>query len=68
MKTKFISEIGINHNGSMELEKKLITESYKAGCQYVKIQKRKTYFPRRPVVQIDVSKDMYDNIKAELLK
>jgi hypothetical protein len=34
----------------------------------VKIQKRKTYFPRRPVVQIDVSKDMYDNIKAELLK
>jgi N-acetylneuraminate synthase len=40
MKTQFISEIGINHNGSLDLAKKLIEESKKAGCQYVKIQKR----------------------------
>lgn len=37
---KIISEIGINHNGSMEECKKLITLSKIAGCDYVKIQKR----------------------------
>lgn len=37
---KIISEIGINHNGSIEICKKLIDESSKAGCNYVKIQKR----------------------------
>lgn len=37
---KIISEIGINHNGSMELCKKLILLSKVAGADYVKIQKR----------------------------
>ena len=37
---KFISEIGINHNGSMELCKELILLSKVAGADYVKIQKR----------------------------
>ena len=37
---KVISEIGINHNGSMELCKKLIMLSHIAGADYVKIQKR----------------------------
>lgn len=37
---KVISEIGINHNGSMELCKKLIMLSKVAGADYVKIQKR----------------------------
>lgn len=37
---KIISEIGINHNGSVELCKKLIMISKMAGCDYVKIQKR----------------------------
>ena len=37
---KIISEIGINHNGSMELAKKLILVSKAAGCDYVKTQKR----------------------------
>ena len=37
---KFISEIGINHNGSLELCKSLIRESHNAGCDFVKIQKR----------------------------
>jgi N-acetylneuraminate synthase len=38
--TKIIAEIGINHNGSMELCKKLIMLSKVAGADYVKIQKR----------------------------
>jgi N-acetylneuraminate synthase len=37
---KIISEIGINHNGSLDLCKKLILLSKVAGCDYVKIQKR----------------------------
>jgi len=38
--TKIISEIGINHNGSMDLCKELIMLSKVAGADYVKIQKR----------------------------
>ena len=37
---KIISEIGINHNGSIELAKQLILMSKAAGCDYVKTQKR----------------------------
>jgi len=37
---KIIAEIGINHNGSMELCKKLIMLSKVAGADYAKIQKR----------------------------
>ena len=37
---KVIAEIGINHNGSMELTKKLIDAAQVAGCDYVKFQKR----------------------------
>jgi N-acetylneuraminate synthase len=35
-----IAEIGINHNGSIDLCKKMIKLSKLAGCNYVKIQKR----------------------------
>lgn len=35
-----ISEIGINHNGSMDLAKKMIDESVNAGADTVKFQKR----------------------------
>jgi N-acetylneuraminate synthase len=38
--TKIIAEIGINHNGSVELAKKIINASSLAGCDYVKFQKR----------------------------
>lgn len=38
--TKIIAEIGINHNGSIEIAKRLIMLSKVAGCDYVKIQKR----------------------------
>ncbi len=35
-----IAEIGINHNGSLEIAKKLIDVAAEAGCQGVKFQKR----------------------------
>lgn len=37
---KIISEIGINHNGNMEIAKELIMLSKVSGADYVKIQKR----------------------------
>jgi len=39
-KTFIIAEIGINHNGDLNITKKLIDESVKAGCDAVKFQKR----------------------------
>ena len=35
-----IAELGINHNGDLEIAKKLIDVAYSAGCDYVKFQKR----------------------------
>ena len=39
-KTKIIAEIGINHNGSVELAKRLIDTAIVAGCDFAKFQKR----------------------------
>jgi len=39
-KTYIISEVGINHNGSLDIAKKLIDISAAAGCDAVKFQKR----------------------------
>ena len=39
-KTFIIAEIGINHNGDIELAKKLIDVASRAGCDAVKFQKR----------------------------
>lgn len=38
--TYIIAEIGINHNGSLDIAKKLIAEAAAAGCSAVKFQKR----------------------------
>jgi N-acetylneuraminate synthase len=38
--TYVIAEIGINHNGDVDLAKKLISVAIAAGCQAVKFQKR----------------------------
>lgn len=38
--TYIIAEIGINHNGSMDVVKKLVDGCVKAGCDAVKFQKR----------------------------
>ena len=35
-----IAEIGLNHNGSIEIAKESIKRSVLAGCTYLKIQKR----------------------------
>ena len=39
-KTKIIAEIGINHNGDIEIAKRLIDTAIVAGCDYAKFQKR----------------------------
>ena len=39
-KTNIIAEIGINHNGSVSLAKRLIDAAIVAGCDYAKFQKR----------------------------
>jgi len=39
-KVKIIAEIGINHNGDLDVAKKLIDVASFAGCDYVKFQKR----------------------------
>ena len=39
-KTFVIAEIGINHNGSLDLAKQLIDGAVEAGCDMVKFQKR----------------------------
>tara|TARA_B100000941_G_C28379074_1_gene486322 strand:+ start:12 stop:863 length:852 start_codon:yes stop_codon:yes gene_type:complete len=40
LKIKIIAEIGINHNGSISLAKKMISEAKNCGADYVKFQKR----------------------------
>jgi len=40
MKTYIIAEIGINHNGSLDIAKKLIDIAAVSGCDAVKFQKR----------------------------
>ena len=47
-----IAEIGINHNGSIEIAKKLIDQAIEAGCDAVKFQKRE--------IDIVYSKDVLD--------
>jgi len=43
-----IAEVGINHNGSLDLAKQLIAEAARAGCDAVKFQKRtpELYVPK----------------------
>ena len=48
MRTYIIAEIGINHNGDIDLAKRLIEASSRSGCNAVKFQKRtieKVYSP-----------------------
>lgn len=51
-KVYIIAEIGINHNGSMEITKKLIDWASIAGCDAVKFQKR--------TPELAVPKDQWD--------
>jgi sialic acid synthase SpsE len=38
--TYIVAEIGINHNGSVEIAQRLIDAAVEAGCDAVKYQKR----------------------------
>ena len=52
MNIKIIAEIGINHNGDMNIVKKLIDTAYDAKCDAVKFQKRN--------IEIVYSKELLD--------
>ena len=43
-----IAEIGINHNGDVDLAKRLISVAVAAGCDAVKFQKRTVEIVTRP--------------------
>lgn len=49
----FIAEIGINHNGDVEIAKQLMKVAKDAGCDAVKFQKR--------TVDLVYSKEMLDS-------
>ncbi len=53
MRTLVIAEIGINHNGDVEIAKQLIDAAALAGCDAVKFQKR--------TVELVYSKEMLDS-------
>ena len=65
----FISEIGINHNGSIKTAKKLISQSKKLNCDYVKFQVRnlkKIYHPnflKNPSNAEHANQYIYNEIK-----
>ena len=70
----FISEIGINHNGSIEIAKKLINQSKKINCDYVKFQIRnlkKIYHPnflKNPINAESAHQYIFNEIKRTNLK
>ena len=45
MSVKIIAEIGINHNGDIEICKKLMKVASDAGCNAIKFQKCKWHSP-----------------------
>jgi N-acetylneuraminate synthase len=51
----FIAEIGINHNGSLEIAKDLINLAKEAGCDAVKFQKR--------TIELVYSKEFLDSLR-----
>ena len=62
-----IFELGINHNGSLKLAKKIVDNAIKAGAEVIKHQ---THIPEdemsleaKKIVPINASKNIYDLIK-----
>ncbi len=55
-----ISEIGLNHNGSIEIAKECIKKSVMAGCTYLKIQKRSPL----DLTEQNMLKDKFDKCPA----
>jgi N-acetylneuraminate synthase len=50
-----VAEIGINHNGSAELARRLVDAAVSAGCDGVKFQKR--------TPELCVPKDQWDRLR-----
>ena len=59
-KTKIIAEVGINHNKSMYLAKKLIKKAKDAGADYVKFQ----IFNPSEVLSIHAKKSSYQKVNS----
>ena len=58
---RLIAEIGINHDGSLEICKKLIDGSHKANCEYIKFQYRnlnRTYISTKEIGDEILSKEI----------
>jgi N-acetylneuraminate synthase len=55
-RTFIIAEAGINHNGSLELARKLVDVAVEAGCDAVKFQKRTPHMSLPPALW-DVERD-----------
>ena len=49
-KIKLIAEIGINHNGDLEIAKKLIKNSAECGFDFVKFQRERYRFSLREIL------------------
>ncbi len=56
MSVKIIAEIDINHNGDLNLAKKMIDVAAIAGCDYVEFQKRNP--------EVCVPKDQISKIRS----
>lgn len=60
----FVAEIGINHNGSLDIAKKLIDRAVEAGAQAVKFQKRTVpvvYSKEELAKRREVPRDILEN-------
>lgn len=61
MKTIIIAEVGVNHNGDIDLAKKLIKEAAESGADYVKFQT----FRAKNIVSVDAPKAEYQKNNTE---
>ena len=72
-KVEFISEIGINHDGSFDTAKKLIQQSKEIECDFVKFQVRdikEVYHPnflKNPSNSENANQYIYNEIKRSYL-
>ena len=71
MKTIIIAEAGVNHNGKIDLAKKLIDIASNSGADYVKFQtfkSEKTVSKRSKKANYQKKEDDTSNSQLELLK
>ena len=64
MKTKLIAEIGVNHNGNINIAKKIIRSAKKIGVNIIKFQfytTKKLILPNTPMAEYQIKN--YQNKK-----